>query len=154
MPIDPTTPAGMGLALLPEVVLSVAAMAVLLAVAGAMLPRRQPARGLAGPREPAARRRGPRLLCRQHPRGTWGLGARRPSTASGTSAPPCSCWCRLGRCSPLLGYLERERLVAPEYYVLLLLAVVGLLFMVNAQDLIVLFSPADDVGGRVCPRRV
>jgi NADH-quinone oxidoreductase subunit N len=38
-----------------------------------------------------------------------------------------------------LGYLEREGLVAPEYYVLLLLAVLGLLFMVNAQDLIVLF---------------
>ncbi|HTS89640.1 MAG TPA: NADH-quinone oxidoreductase subunit N [Gemmatimonadales bacterium] len=38
-----------------------------------------------------------------------------------------------------MGYLERERLVAPEYYVLLLLAVIGMLFMVNAQDLIVLF---------------
>jgi NADH-quinone oxidoreductase subunit N len=38
-----------------------------------------------------------------------------------------------------LGYLERERLVAPEYYVLLLLAVIGTLFMVNAQDLIVVF---------------
>ena len=31
-----------------------------------------------------------------------------------------------------LGYLERERLLAPEYYVLMLLAVVGMLFMVNA----------------------
>lgn len=38
-----------------------------------------------------------------------------------------------------LGYLERERLVAPEYYVLMLLAVVGMLFMVNALDLIVVF---------------
>lgn len=38
-----------------------------------------------------------------------------------------------------LGYLERERLVAPEYYVLLLLAVLGMLFMINAQDLIILF---------------
>jgi NADH-quinone oxidoreductase subunit N len=38
-----------------------------------------------------------------------------------------------------LGYLERERLLAPEYYVLLLLAVIGMLFMVGAQDLIVLF---------------
>ena len=35
-----------------------------------------------------------------------------------------------------LGYLERERLVAPEYYVLLLLATIGMLFMVNSQDLI------------------
>jgi NADH-quinone oxidoreductase subunit N len=38
-----------------------------------------------------------------------------------------------------LGYLERERLLAPEYYVLLLLAVLGMLFMANAQDLIILF---------------
>ncbi len=38
-----------------------------------------------------------------------------------------------------LGYLEREQLIAPEFYVLLLLAVIGMLFMVNAQDLIVLF---------------
>ncbi|HWA57426.1 MAG TPA: NADH-quinone oxidoreductase subunit N [Gemmatimonadales bacterium] len=38
-----------------------------------------------------------------------------------------------------LGYLERERLVAPEYYILLLLAALGMLFMVNAQDLIILF---------------
>jgi NADH-quinone oxidoreductase subunit N len=38
-----------------------------------------------------------------------------------------------------LGYLERERLIAPEYYALLLLAVLGMMFMVNAQDLIVLF---------------
>jgi NADH-quinone oxidoreductase subunit N len=38
-----------------------------------------------------------------------------------------------------LGYLERERLIAPEFYVLILLAVIGMLFMVNAEDLIVLF---------------
>jgi NADH-quinone oxidoreductase subunit N len=38
-----------------------------------------------------------------------------------------------------LDYLERERMLAPEYYVLLLLAVIGLLFMVSAQDLIVVF---------------
>jgi NADH-quinone oxidoreductase subunit N len=45
----------------------------------------------------------------------------------------------LGSVLVSLGYLERERLLAPEYYVLLLFAVIGLLFMVNAQDLIVLF---------------
>jgi NADH-quinone oxidoreductase subunit N len=38
-----------------------------------------------------------------------------------------------------LGYLEREGLIAPEYYVLMLLAVIGLLFMTAAQDLIVIF---------------
>ena len=38
-----------------------------------------------------------------------------------------------------LGYLEREGIVAPEYYVLILLAVIGMLCMVGAADLIVLF---------------
>ncbi len=38
-----------------------------------------------------------------------------------------------------LGYLEREGLLAPEYYVLLLLATAGMLFLAGAEDLIVLF---------------
>ncbi|HEX6104003.1 MAG TPA: NADH-quinone oxidoreductase subunit N [Gemmatimonadales bacterium] len=38
-----------------------------------------------------------------------------------------------------LGYLERERLLAPEYYVLLLLCTAGMLFLAGAEDLIVLF---------------
>jgi NADH-quinone oxidoreductase subunit N len=38
-----------------------------------------------------------------------------------------------------LGYLERERLLAPEYYPLILLATVGMMFLSGAQDLIVLF---------------
>jgi NADH-quinone oxidoreductase subunit N len=38
-----------------------------------------------------------------------------------------------------IGYLEREGIVAPEYYALILLAVVGMLCMVGAADLIVLF---------------
>lgn len=38
-----------------------------------------------------------------------------------------------------IGYLEREGIVAPEYYVLILLAVIGLLCMTGAADLIVLF---------------
>jgi NADH-quinone oxidoreductase subunit N len=38
-----------------------------------------------------------------------------------------------------LGYLERERLLAPEYYALLLLATAGMLFLAGAEDLIVLF---------------
>lgn len=36
-------------------------------------------------------------------------------------------------------YLERERLLDPEYYVLILLATVGMMFMGGASDLIVLF---------------
>ena len=38
-----------------------------------------------------------------------------------------------------LRYLEREQLLAPEFYVLLLLATVGLLLMPGAQDLMVFF---------------
>ena len=38
-----------------------------------------------------------------------------------------------------LGYLERERLLAPEYYVLVLLAAAGMMFLGGAEDLIVLF---------------
>jgi NADH-quinone oxidoreductase subunit N len=38
-----------------------------------------------------------------------------------------------------LGYLERERLLAPEYYVLVLLATAGMMFLAGAEDLIVLF---------------
>ena len=38
-----------------------------------------------------------------------------------------------------LRYLEREQLLAPEYYVLILLATVGLLLMPGAQDLMVFF---------------
>jgi NADH-quinone oxidoreductase subunit N len=38
-----------------------------------------------------------------------------------------------------LGYMEREQLLAPEYYPLILLATVGMLFLGGAEDLIVLF---------------
>jgi NADH-quinone oxidoreductase subunit N len=38
-----------------------------------------------------------------------------------------------------LAYLEREQMTAPEYYPLLLFAVIGMLFMVAANDLIVIF---------------
>ncbi len=38
-----------------------------------------------------------------------------------------------------LGYMERERLIAPEYYPLILLAAAGMMFLAGAEDLIVLF---------------
>jgi len=38
-----------------------------------------------------------------------------------------------------LGYVGRERILAPEYYVLLLLATVGALFMCSSVDLIAIF---------------
>jgi len=38
-----------------------------------------------------------------------------------------------------VGYLERERLLAPEYYPLILFATAGMMFLGGAEDLIVLF---------------
>jgi NADH-quinone oxidoreductase subunit N len=38
-----------------------------------------------------------------------------------------------------LGYLERELLLAPEYYPLVLLAAAGMMFLAGAEDLVVLF---------------
>jgi NADH-quinone oxidoreductase subunit N len=38
-----------------------------------------------------------------------------------------------------LGYMEREQLLAPEYYPLILLATAGMMFLGGAEDLIVLF---------------
>jgi NADH-quinone oxidoreductase subunit N len=38
-----------------------------------------------------------------------------------------------------LGYMERELLLAPEYYPLILLATSGMMFLAGAEDLIVLF---------------
>ncbi len=38
-----------------------------------------------------------------------------------------------------LAYVERERILAPEYYVLILLATVGMMFLAGAEDLIVVF---------------
>jgi NADH-quinone oxidoreductase subunit N len=38
-----------------------------------------------------------------------------------------------------LGYLERELLLAPEYYPLVLLAASGMMFLAGAEDLVVLF---------------
>ena len=38
-----------------------------------------------------------------------------------------------------LGYMEREHLLAPEYYPLILLATTGMMFLGGAEDLIVLF---------------
>jgi NADH-quinone oxidoreductase subunit N len=38
-----------------------------------------------------------------------------------------------------IAYLDRERLLAPEYYALILLATAGMMFLAGAEDLIVLF---------------
>ena len=139
MPIDPTTPAGMALALLPEVALSVAAMAVLLVVAwrhdGPADSRRAGWLALASLGLAA----GALAWLATHSPEEPGLGSMIALDGFRYIGSGLVLLVSAGAVLASLGYLERERLVAPEYYVLLLLAVVGLLFMVNAQDLIVLF---------------
>lgn len=137
--IDLSTPLGLTIGLLPEVILTVAALLVVLVVAW----RHQGARDsrLAGWLTLASLGAGAAAL--------WWLAGRAPEDpgigqmialdpfrflASGLILLVAA-----GSVLASLGYLERERLFAPEYYVLLLLAVVGMLFMVNAQDLIVVF---------------
>jgi NADH-quinone oxidoreductase subunit N len=47
--------------------------------------------------------------------------------------------CAAGSILLSLGYLERELLLAPEYYPIMLLATCGMMFLAGAEDLIVLF---------------
>jgi NADH-quinone oxidoreductase subunit N len=139
IPIDLTSPTGLALALLPEVVLSVAILVVTLIIAwkhdGAAASRRAGwvslvsliAAGLAafwlGSVAPDESGLGQMVALDQFRFVITGV-----ILLVSAGAILCS-----------LGYLERENLLAPEYYLLLLLAVLGMLFMVNAQDLIVIF---------------
>lgn len=139
MQIDPTTPVGITLALLPEVVLSIATLAVLLVVSWRH----------AGPRD--SRLAGWLSLVSlllagvalhwlvRHSPDDPGIGQMVALDQFRYAGSALILLVALGSVLASLGYLERERLIAPEFYVLLLLAVIGMLFMVNAQDLIVLF---------------
>jgi NADH-quinone oxidoreductase subunit N len=139
MPLDLSTPLGILLAIVPEVVLSLGALVVLLVVAwkhdGARDSR------LAGWLALAAV-----AVTALAEVWLWRSGA-------GNSGAPgmvtLDAWRYLGSLLVLLAaaasillsidYLEREQLTAPEYYPLLLFATIGMLFMVAAQDLIVIF---------------
>ena len=136
---DPSTPLGQTVALLPEVVLGLATLAVLLVISW-------------NHEGPAASRRAGWLslvalgatalallwLSRHAPDDT-GLGQMIALDRFRFVGSALLLLVSAGSILASLGYLERERLIAPEYYVLLLLAVLGMLFMVNAQDLVVLF---------------
>jgi len=137
--IDLTTPVGVVLGLLPESVLSLAILGVLLVVSW----RHE---------GPAASRRAGWLSLASLVATAVALGwlaqAAPPEPGLGLMvavdefrflASGLVLLLSAGAILCSLGYLERERLLAPEYYVLLLLAVLGMLFMVNAQDLIILF---------------
>jgi NADH-quinone oxidoreductase subunit N len=137
--IDLTTPAGTALALLPEVVLSGAALALLLVVSwrhqGAEDSRLTGWLSLGG----LALAGVALFWLAGHSPEDPGIGQMVALDAFRYAGSALILLVSAGSILSALGYLERERLVAPEFYVLLLLAVVGMLFMVNAEDLIVLF---------------
>ncbi len=137
--IDLTTPAGMVLGLLPESVLSLAILAVLLVISwrhtGPADSRRAGWLSLASLGVTAVALA---WLAQAAPADP-GLGLMIAVDSFRFLASSLVLLLSAGSVLCSLGYLERERLLAPEYYVLLLLAVLGMLFMVNAQDLIILF---------------
>ncbi len=49
-------------------------------------------------------------------------------------------------------YLEREQLLAPEYFALLLFATLGMMLLGGGEDLMVVFSQASTAAARAPPR--
>lgn len=139
MPFDPGTPIGMMLSLLPEVILTVAILVILLVIswrhAGPVDSRRAGWLALAG--------LGGAALALWYTAGhapeDVGIGQMVATDAYRFAGSGLILLMAAGSVLGALGYLEREHLVAPEFYVLLLLAAVGMLFMISAEDLIVLF---------------
>jgi NADH-quinone oxidoreductase subunit N len=137
--IDQTTPLGTVVALAPEVVLSVAALAVLLVISWRHSgPRDSRLAGWLSLAGLAAAAVALLWIALRSPQES-GLGQMMALDAYRYTGSAIILLLSIGSVLASLGYLERERLVAPEFYVLLLLAVVGMLFMVSAEDLIVLF---------------
>lgn len=137
--LDLTTPLGVTLALLPEIAVTAAALVVLLAAAwrhrGAADSRRAGWLALAG------------IVA-----GLAALGALAASGAAPSGGPHMVALDSYRLASILLvlvasgaaillslDYLDREGLVAPEYYALLLMATAGMMFLAGADDLMVLF---------------
>ncbi|MGH7499121.1 MAG: NADH-quinone oxidoreductase subunit N [Gemmatimonadales bacterium] len=137
--LDLTTPLGITIALLPEILLTVAALAVLLVVswrhstaddsrlAGwlSLLGIAVSGAGLAA---------------------LWVKGVEPDGLAQMVALDPFRyataalvLIMAAGTIMISLAYMERERLLAPEYYALILLATAGMMFLVGAEDLIVLF---------------
>ncbi len=139
MPIDPSQPSGALLALLPEVILSGWALVVLLVVAwrhqtGADS-RRAGALSLVG-----------YLLAL----GATGWMALRGATAVGLpqvvaldafrfSSDALLLAIAFGATVMALRWLERQGILAPEFYVLMMLSTVGMMLLAGAADLITLF---------------
>jgi len=138
-PIDMARPAGMALALLPELILTAASLVALLVTAW----RHQTAAdsrlvgwvSLAGV---AAAGAGLLLLC-------W-IGATplegAPMVALDSfrfASVGLILLATAGVIMLSLSYMERENLLAPEYYPLVLFTAIGMMFLAGASDLIVLF---------------
>jgi NADH-quinone oxidoreductase subunit N len=137
--LDLSTPWGVALALLPEVVLSAWALVVLLVVAW----RHRTAEDsrLAGWLSLVGV-----ILSGAALAGLWVNGAAPDGLAQMVALDPfrygVAAIALLSAGATILlslGYLERERLLAPEYYPLVLLATAGMMFLCGAEDLIVLF---------------
>jgi NADH-quinone oxidoreductase subunit N len=139
MPLDLQSPLGVTIALLPEVFLTLGAMAVLLVVAW----RHRTAAD--------SRLAGYVALWALLPSGAalallWSSGAQpmgEPFMVALDGFRFASLAVILVATAATilvsLGYLEREGLIAPEYYALILFAASGMMFLAGAEDLIVLF---------------
>ena len=138
-PIDLSTPTGIALALLPEIILSGWALIVLLVV-GWRHRTAQDSR-LAGWLSLAGL-----LVSGAALAALWVGGAAPEGLPQMVALDPyryaassLALLAAAGTVLLSLGYLERERLLAPEYYPLVLLATAGMMFLAGAEDLIVLF---------------
>jgi NADH-quinone oxidoreductase subunit N len=139
MPLDLSTPLGILLAITPEVVLSLCALVVLLVVAW----RHD---GAADSRLAGWLALGGIAVTGVAEIWLWRSGA---ANSGGPGMVTLDAWRYLASLLILfaaaaaillsIDYLEREEMTAPEYYPLVLFATIGMLFMVAAQDLIVIF---------------
>ena len=139
MQLDLGTPLGVTAALLPEILLSIAALLVLLVVSW----RHQTAADsrLAGWLSLLG------VLASGIGLGAmWIMGVEPDGLAQMVALDPfryaaaaVALIAAAGTILISIAYMERERLLAPEYYPLILLATAGMMFLAGAEDLIVLF---------------
>ncbi len=138
-PLDLGTPGGLALALLPEILLSAWAMMVLLVIAWRHRDERD--QRLAGMLSLAG------LVAALAVILWFWIADVRPAGLPGMIAVDAfryatSAVFLIGAIAAValsLGYLRRERLLVPEYYVLILLATLGMMFMGGGADLVVIF---------------
>jgi NADH-quinone oxidoreductase subunit N len=139
MPLDLKTPLGVTLALLPEITLTVGAMVVLLVNAwknGTARDSRLSGYLALASLVPSAIALGILWLGGAHAEGAAYMVALDPYRFAALALILAA---TAGTILLSLGYLEREGLLAPEYYTLVLFAASGMMFMAGAEDLIVLF---------------